>query len=138
MIPEQLVLTPLLEKGMQNRREVLGAEFADRSLKSVDDFTGPIQQLIIEYCWGAVWSRPQLERKFRCMLNIAMLSAAGRSNEVKLHIRSAAQCGATQDEIREVIMQIAIYCGVPASLDASRIAQEVFRELDATAKAAAD
>ena len=117
--------------GVQIRREVLGSDYVDRSLASANDFSAPIQQLVTEYCWGAVWGRPGLERKTRSMLNIAMLSALGRSHELKLHLRGALQNGVTRDEIREIVMQVAIYCGVPACIESSRVAQEVFREVDA-------
>jgi 4-carboxymuconolactone decarboxylase len=121
----------IFETGVQIRREVLGSEYVDRSLAAANDFSAPIQQLVTEYCWGAVWGRPGLERKTRSMLNIAMLSALNRGQELKLHLRGAMRNGVTRDELREIIMQVAIYCGVPACVEATRIAQEVFREMDA-------
>lgn len=119
------------QAGLEIRREVLGKEHVDRSLANVDAFAAPLQRLVTEYCWGEVWGRPGLERKTRSMLNLAMLSALNRTHEFKLHVRGALQNGVTREEILEVILQIAIYCGVPASLESSRAAQEVFKELDA-------
>ncbi|WP_131859178.1 4-carboxymuconolactone decarboxylase [Bosea sp. BK604] len=119
------------QAGLEIRREVLGKEHVDRSLANVDAFAAPLQRLVTEYCWGEVWGRPGLERKTRSMLNLAMLSALNRTHEFKLHVRGALQNGVTREEIQEVLLQVAIYCGVPASLESSRAAQEVFKELDA-------
>lgn len=119
------------QAGLEIRREVLGKEHVDRSLANVDAFSAPLQRLVTEYCWGEVWSRPGLERKTRSMLNLAMLSALNRTHEFKLHVRGALQNGVSREEILEVILQVAIYCGVPASLESSRAAQEVFKEFDA-------
>ena len=120
----------IFETGVQIRREVLGSEYVDRSLASANDFSAPIQQLVTEYCWGAVWGRPGLERKTRSMLNIAMLSALNRGHELKLHLRGAMRNGVTRDEIREIIMQVGIYCGVPAMMESTRLAQEAFSDAD--------
>ncbi|MEP9353989.1 carboxymuconolactone decarboxylase family protein [Xanthobacter sp. KR7-65] len=125
--------TSLLHKGMEIRKAVLGAAHVERSMANVDEFARPLQELVTEYCWGAIWGRPGLERKTRSMLNIVMLSALNRPHELKLHVRGALTNGVTRDEIREVILQIAIYCGVPVALETSRIAQEVFRDVDAAA-----
>jgi 4-carboxymuconolactone decarboxylase len=100
----------------------------DASIKAADDFTRPFQELVTEYCWGAVWGRPGLSRKTRSLINLAMLTALNRPHEVKLHIKGALTNGVSKDEIREVLLQTAIYCGVPASLDSFRIAREVFAE----------
>lgn len=121
----------LLHKGMEIRKAVLGAAHVERSMANVDEFARPLQELVTEYCWGAIWGRPGLERRTRSMLNIVMLSALNRPHELKLHVRGALTNGVTRDEIREVVLQIAIYCGVPVALETSRIAQEVFREVDA-------
>ncbi|WP_374250384.1 carboxymuconolactone decarboxylase family protein [Xanthobacter sp.] len=123
----------LLHKGMEIRKAVLGAAHVERSMANVDEFARPLQELVTEYCWGAIWGRPGLERKTRSMLNIVMLSALNRPHELKLHLKGALTNGVTRDEIREVVLQIAIYCGVPVALETSRIAQEVFREVDAAA-----
>jgi 4-carboxymuconolactone decarboxylase len=119
----------LFEKGLSIRRAVLGADFVDNAIKGADDFSRPLQELVTEYCWGEVWGRPGLDRKTRSMLNLAMLSALNRPHEVKLHIRGALANGMTKDEIKEVFLQVAIYCGVPAAVDSFRIAREVFKEM---------
>jgi 4-carboxymuconolactone decarboxylase len=121
------------QAGLEIRREVLGREHVDRSLANVDAFAAPLQKLVTQYCWGEIWARPGLERKTRSMLNLAMLSALNRMHEFKLHVRGALQNGVTRDEIQEIILQVAVYCGAPASLESSRAAQEVFREIDSKA-----
>src|SRR5580658_3723874 len=113
---------------MKNRREVLGAEYVDHAMKNVDDFSRPIQELVTEYCWGAVWDRPGLDRKTRSMLNLAMLTALNRPHELKLHVNGALNNGLTKAQIMEVLLQTAIYCGVPAAVDAFRQAREAFKE----------
>ena len=118
------------DKGWVIRSAVLGKEFVDAAFKAADDFNMPMQQLVTEYCWGAVWGREQLDRKTRSMLNLAMISALNRPHELKLHIAGALKNGVTRDEIREVFMQVAIYCGVPAGVDSFRSAREVFAQLD--------
>jgi 4-carboxymuconolactone decarboxylase len=118
----------LFENGLKVRREVLGAEHVDRSLAAADDFSRPLQELITEYCWGKVWNRPGLPRRTRSMLNLVMLTALNRPHELKLHIRGALNNGVTKDEIKEVFLQAAIYCGVPAAVESFRIAREVFAE----------
>ena len=119
----------LFEKGLEIRRAVLGADFVDNAIKGADDFNRPLQELVTEYCWGEVWGRPGLDRKTRSMLNLAMLSALNRPHEIKLHIRGALANGLTKDEIKEIFLQVAIYCGVPAAVDSFRIAREVFKEM---------
>lgn len=121
----------LYETGLTIRREVLGAEYVDRSIQSADDFNRPLQELITEYAWGAVWSRPELPRKTRSMINLAMITALNRPHELRLHIRGALNNGVSRVEIREILLQTAVYCGVPATLDAFRVAREVFTEIDA-------
>ena len=120
----------LHDKGLAVRKAVLGAEHVERSLKTADDFSRPFQELLTEYCWGAVWTREGLPRKSRSILNLGMLSALGRSHELKLHIRGALNNGLTRDEIREVFMQVAIYCGVPAGMDSFRAAREALAAID--------
>lgn len=119
----------MMDKGLEMRRAVLGREHVDRSLAAADDFTRPLQELVTAYCWGEVWSRPTLAPKVRSMLNICMLTALNRPHELKLHVRGAITNGCSGEEIMEVILQTAIYCGVPAALDASRIAREALREM---------
>ena len=117
------------DKGLEIRKAVLGEAYVNNALKNADSFNKPFQELVTEYCWGEVWGRPGLDRKTRSMLNLAMLSALNRPHEVKLHIRGAIANGMTKDEIKEVFLQVAIYCGVPAAVDSFRIAREVFKEM---------
>jgi len=121
----------LFDRGLAVRREVLGAEHVDRSIREADDFTREMQELVTQYCWGEVWTRPGLDRRSRSLLNLGMLAALNRPHELKLHVRGALNNGVTRDEIKEVFLQAAIYCGVPAALDSFRVAREVFRETDA-------
>jgi 4-carboxymuconolactone decarboxylase len=121
----------LFDKGLQTRREVLGAEYVDASIRNADDFNRPMQELVTQYCWGDVWNRPGLDRRTRSLLNLAMLTALNRPHELKLHVRGALNNGVTKDEIREVLLQAAIYCGVPAAIDGFRVAREVFEEIGA-------
>jgi 4-carboxymuconolactone decarboxylase len=117
-------------RGLKNRKEVLGEAHVERSFATADDFSKPYQDLITEYCWGAVWDRPGLPRKTRSLLNLAMLTALNREDEFKLHVRAAFRNGVTRDEIREVLLQAAIYCGVPAANSAFKQAREVFTVMD--------
>ncbi|MCE2775797.1 MAG: 4-carboxymuconolactone decarboxylase [Pseudomonadota bacterium] len=120
----------LFKKGMEIRRAVVGAEYVDKSMASADEFTMPLQELVTEYCWGAVWGREDLPRKTRSMLNLAMISILNRPHELKLHINGALRNGVTREEIREVFLQVGIYAGVPAAIDSFRIAREVFESID--------
>jgi len=117
------------ETGLRIRREVLGAEYVDRSISTSDDFNRPLQELVTEYCWGAVWSRPGLSRKMRSLINLAMLTALNRPHEVKLHLKGALNNGCSKEEIMEALLQTAIYCGVPAAVDSFRLARELFNEM---------
>jgi len=119
----------VFERGLAIRKAVLGAEFVENSLKTADDFNMPMQELTTEYCWGAVWGREGLPHKTRSMLNIAMLSALNRPHELKMHLKGALKNGVTKDEIREILLQVAIYCGIPAGVDSFRVARETFAEL---------
>ena len=119
----------MYEKGLSIRREVLGAEHVDKAIGSADDFSRPLQELITQYCWGEIWGRPGLDRRTRSMINLAMISALNRPHEVKAHVKGALNNGLTKDDIKEVFLQVAIYCGVPAAVDSFRSAQEVFKEL---------
>ncbi len=118
----------LYRQGLATRREVLGAEYVDRAIAEADEFSQPLQELVTEYCWGKIWNRPGLSRKVRSMLNLAMLTALNRPHEIKIHVRGALNNGVTKEEIREIFLQAAIYCGVPAAVDSFRIAREVFAE----------
>lgn len=113
------------EKGLEVRTAVLGEEYVQNSLRTADEFNKPFQELVTEYCWGAVWGREQLPRKTRSMLNIAMLSILNRPHELRIHLQGALRNGVTRDEIREILMQVAIYGGVPAAVDSFRVAREV-------------
>ena len=117
--------------GLAVRRRVLGAKYVDEALRNADDFTRPLQELVTEYCWGAIWTRPGLPRKTRSLINLAMLTALNRPHEVRLHLRGALRNGCTRQEIMEVLLQAAIYCGVPAAIDSFRIAREVLADAGA-------
>jgi len=120
----------VFDRGLEIRKAVLGKDFVEKSFKSADDFNMPMQELTTEYCWGYVWGREGLPRKTRSMLNLAMISSLNRPHELKMHIAGALKNGVTRDEIREIFLQVAIYCGVPAGVDSFRIAREVFAEVD--------
>jgi 4-carboxymuconolactone decarboxylase len=117
------------ERGLGIRREVLGAEHVDRSLARATDFMRPMQELVTEYCWGTVWSRPGLDRRTRSLINLGMLTALGSGHELEVHVRGAITNGATETEIRETLLQAAIYCGVPAAMEAFRRADAVLSSL---------
>lgn len=118
------------DEGLKLRRQVLGADYVDRSMAGADEFSRPMQELSTEYCWGYVWTRPGLALRDRSLINIAMISALNRPHELKLHVKAALTNGLTRDEIREVLLQVAVYCGVPAGIDSVRIAREAFAEID--------
>jgi 4-carboxymuconolactone decarboxylase len=120
----------LFDQGLSTRREVLGAEYVDAAVRNATDFNIDMQEMVTQYCWGDVWNRPGLDRKTRSFLNLAMLTALNRPHELKLHVRGAINNGLTRDEIKEVFLQTAIYCGVPAAIDSFRTAAEVFKEMD--------
>jgi len=120
----------LFTKGLQTRREVLGSEHVDASIKNATDFNIDMQELVTQYCWGEVWNRPGLDRRTRSFLNLAMITALNRPHELKLHVRGAINNGLTKEEIKEVFLQAAIYCGVPAAIDSFRVAGEVFKEMN--------
>ena len=118
------------DRGLEIRKQVLGAEYVENSMKNADDFNRPMQELATEYCWGYVWGREALPKKTRSMLNLAMIAALNRPHELKLHIAGALRNGLTRQEIGEIFLQVAIYCGVPAGIDSFRSAREVFAEID--------
>jgi len=115
------------------RKAVLGKEYVEKSLAGADDFTRPMQQFVTQYCWGEIWGNTTLSRRDRSLVNIAMLSLLNRPHELKLHVKGALTNGLSRDEIRDVILQVAVYGGVPAGVDATRIAKEALNEVDAAA-----
>lgn len=119
------------ERGLELRREVLGADHVARSLDSATSFTDTVQKLVTEYCWGEIWSRPGLDRRARSLVNLSMITALNRNHELGLHVRGAVNNGVSRDEIKEVLLQTAIYCGVPASLESFRVAERVLAEIEA-------
>lgn len=118
----------LYEKGIKVRREVLGDDYVDRALANVDDFTREFQQMVTEHAWGAIWTRPGLAKKQRSLINLAMLAALNRAEEFELHFRGALKNGCTHEELKETLLQIAVYCGMPAGVAAFRIARKVLAE----------
>jgi 4-carboxymuconolactone decarboxylase len=118
------------DKGMEVRTAVLGEAYVQAALQNADEFSQPLQDLVTEYCWGAVWAREGLSLRTRSMLNLAMISALNRPDELRTHLQGALNNGVTRDEIREIFLQVAIYAGMPAAVDSFRAAREVFVELD--------
>ncbi len=126
-------MSELYEKGQLLRRKVLGDNYVNEAASKTTEFNQPFQELIAEYVWGTLWSRPGLDHRTRALINLGMLTAAGRTEEVKIYLRAAENIGVTREDIREVFMQAAVYCGIPAALDSFRVAQQVFDELDGKA-----
>ena len=118
----------LFEKGLAIRREVVGDAYVNAALEGADEFTMPMQELVTQYCWGDVWGRPGLSRRDRSLLNLGMIAALNRPEEFATHVRGALQNGLSKEEIREALLQAAVYCGMPAGLGAFRIAKQVFNE----------
>ena len=118
----------LFDRGLSARKAVLGSDYVDKSLAQADEFTRPLQELVTEYCWGAIWTREGLPRKTRSLLNLAMLTALNRQHELKLHVMGALRNGCTQQEIQEALLQATIYAGVPAGVEAFRTAREALAE----------
>jgi 4-carboxymuconolactone decarboxylase len=118
----------LYERGLKVRKEVLGDKYVDNAINSADEFTQPLQEYLTAHGWGASWARAGLEKKTRSMLNLAMLTALNRGHELKIHIRGALNNGVTKDEMREIFLHAAVYCGAPAAMESFRLAKEVFRE----------
>jgi 4-carboxymuconolactone decarboxylase len=129
----QSEVADLFEKGLTVRRQVLGSSYVDGSLAAANDFMMSFQHITTEWCWGYVWNRPGIDRKTRSMLNLAMLTALNRPAEIKLHVRGALTNGVSVDEIREVLLQATVYCGIPAGLDAFKVTNEVLKEAGAFA-----
>ena len=118
----------LFEKGMVVRKDVLGAEYVERSIAGADEFTRTMAEWSTAYCWGALWTRPGFDRRSRSIVNLAMIAALNRPHELKLHVKAALKNGLTKDEIKEIFLQVAVYAGVPAGIDSFRIAREAFKE----------
>ncbi|MER2535044.1 MAG: carboxymuconolactone decarboxylase family protein [Rhizobiaceae bacterium] len=121
------------DKGMAIRRATLGDAYVDKAMAQVDDFTRDLQQLVTTYCWGEVWGREGLDRRTRSIINLAMISALNRPHELAAHVRGAINNGLSRDEIKEILLQVGIYCGVPAMVDSFRIARETLKDIDAQA-----
>lgn len=120
-----VLVQDLYDTGLKLRREVLGASYVDGSLAAADDFMGSFQRVTTEWCWGYAWSDQTLDRKTRSMLNLAMLTALNRPGEIKLHVKGALANGVSVDEIREILLHATVYCGIPAGLDAFKVAHAV-------------
>lgn len=114
--------------GLKIRKEVLGKEYVEKALSDADEFNHDFQNIVTEYCWGGTWGRGILSKKQRSLNNLCMLSALGRMHEFKLHFRGALRNGCSLDELRETLIQISVYCGIPAGVECFRIAREVFKE----------
>ncbi|AAK90596.1 4-carboxymuconolactone decarboxylase [Agrobacterium tumefaciens] len=126
---------PLQQAGEAVRRKVLGDSYVDRALEKADDFSRPFQDILNEYCWGMAWTDDALDLKQRSLLNLGMLAALGRMHEFRIHFRGALRNGLTEAELRAALTQIAVYCGIPAGVEAFRAAQEVRAEMQKEAQA---
>ena len=120
------------QRGLELRKEVLGTAHVEQSMAAVSDFARPIQDLVTEYCWGSVWTREGLDRRTRSLINLAMLTALNRNHELAVHVRGAVTNGCTEGEIQEVLIQTAVYVGVPAALESFRVAESVLNEIRAS------
>ena len=118
----------MFEKGIQKRRKVLGDEYVDKALASADEFGADLQKLITEYAWGEVWNKKSITDKERSLINLGMIAALNRPHELKLHIKGALNNGITKEQIKDVFLQVTVYCGAPAGIDSMRLAREVFEE----------
>ena len=127
----------LFNSGLENRKRVLGKEHVERSLDAASKFTQESQELVTEFCWGAIWGRPGLKPRDRSLINLAMLTALNRNHEFQVHVRGAVNNGLTEDEIKEVLLQTMVYCGAPAALESFRAAEEVLNDLKKNSTAAA-
>lgn len=117
------------ERGLRTRREVLGDAHVERSMTAATEFSRPVQEMVVEVCWGDVWTRPGLDRKTRSLLNLVMLTALNRMHEFAVHVRGAVNNGCTEGEIQEALLQAAVYCGAPAALESFRVAERVLQEM---------
>jgi 4-carboxymuconolactone decarboxylase len=120
----------LFDRGLKVRKEVLGEDYVNKSIAGADEFTRTMAEWSTEFCWGALWTRPGLDRRSRSIANLAMISALNRPNELKLHVKAAVKNGVSVEEIKEVLLQVAVYCGIPAGIDSFRIARDALKELD--------
>ncbi len=116
-------------KGLQTRRKVLGDEYVAKVFRDADDLTADLQDYLTEHAWGASWTRPGLDHRSRSMITVAMTIALNRPHELEIHLRGAIRNGLTRDELKEILLHTAVYCGAPAALDAFRVARKVFAEL---------
>lgn len=123
--------TDLYERGLEIRKTVLSPDYVENAIRNADEFGRPLQELVTIYCWGAVWGREGLDRRARSLVNLGMIAALGRMHEFKLHVGGALRNGVTRDEIQEIILQVAVYCGFPAAIDAQRAAREAIATFDA-------
>lgn len=117
------------DRGLATRREVLGDAYVDASLAGADELGWPMQKLVTEYCWDEIWNRPGLDRRSRSLLNLGMICALGRAHELKAHVRGAINNGVSVEELTEIFLQVAVYCGFPAALDSWRVARETLKEM---------
>lgn len=117
------------ERGLKCRKDVLGEAYVEASLSKADDFNRDFQEIVTEYCWGGTWGRGVLSKRDRSILNLGMLAGLGKSHEFKLHYRGAITNGLSHEDLREILIQIAVYCGIPAGIEAFRLAREVYADL---------
>ena len=122
------------EAGLKVRKEVLGAEYVDKAIQNADDFNREFQEMVTEYCWGSIWGSDGLSKQQRSILNLGMLAALGRSHEFGLHFKGAIKNGVSLNELKEVLHQIAVYCGIPAGVESFRVARQILSELEAEGK----
>jgi 4-carboxymuconolactone decarboxylase len=130
--PEEEIMSEesLFERGLKVRKEVLGEDYVNKSIAGADEFTRTMAEWSTEFCWGALWTRPGVDRRFRSIVNLAMISVLNRPHELKLHVKAALKNGLTKDEIKEIFLQVAVYAGVPAGIDSFRNAKEAFKEME--------
>ncbi len=131
--PPEMTGQEMFDRGMEIRRKVLGDDYVDKALAKSGPFNEPLQELVTTYCWGWNWGRDGLSLRDRSLINLAMIAVLGRENELKIHIRGALNNGLSKEEIREVLLQVGIYAGIPAAVDSFRIANEAFIQIDAEA-----
>ena len=119
----------MFEKGLSIRRDIFGEELADKAWAAADDFNRPFEELVNQYCFGEIWARPGLDRKTRSIVTLSMLTGLNRPNQIRAHVKGAITNGVSKEELQELFLQAAIYCGVPAAVESFRIAREVFKEM---------
>ena len=117
------------EQGLAIRRDIFGAELSDKAWATADDFNRPFEELVNQYCFGEIWARPGLDRRTRSIVTLSMLTGLNRPNQIRAHVKGAIANGVTKEELKELFLQAAVYCGVPAAVDSFRIAREVFKEM---------